>query len=963
MIGTTVAHYKILEKLGEGGMGEVFLAHDSQLKRKVALKFLPDGSDPEALARFKREAQTAAALNHPNIITVYEVGEYEDRPYIAMAYVEGEPLNERIARGDLPAGEAIDIAIQICDGLASAHQAGVVHRDIKPANILIDRDNRAKILDFGLAKLGSVSKITGEISTFGTIYYMSPEQVRGEGVGPRSDLFSLGALLYELLTGELPFKGDHSAAIIYSITNEDPKPLSVYNKKLTGAIDQIVMRLLAKDPAERYESAAQVAADLRNLSAGIRPVHSGANRGLLKVLLPTSAVFLAVILLLVVKPFRVQIEPDQSAIAAQNSLAIMYFENLANTDDPKRLGEIVTNLLITDLSESDYMEVVSSQRLYDILKLQGREDEKVVDRTTATEVATHAGANWMLMGTILQEEPHYEITSRLVDVETGKVTASQRVTGEVDEPIFALVDRLTEEIKSDLVLPAAAAGEKDAPIAEVTTHSTEAYRYYLDGVDYLNKYYGREARVAFQTALEHDSTFAMVYLRMATPLITESASERKRLIAKAVRFSDKVSTKERFYIMSRSAAADGDIEGAISQLENLIREYPNEKDAYKALGDIYRVATNEPEKVVQYYRKAIEIDPMDKFSYNILAYTYQALGDIDNYIWAIYQYISLAPDEANPYDSRGDLYAYSGKIDKAISSYRKALERKPDFYPSKQKIGHMHLFKREYEEARAIYLELAESDDDAAKRWGTASLALIPFYQGKVDAGIAMLQDELSGENGYDKSFLIQRIAFCASQCAADGQYERAMQELRKSIELYEDANGEEPLDLKLKMVILTAMLGDFDRAGELVDDLKRSVERDDRSRIRQYWLARGVLELERGDADAACESLEKAAGRAHSFYVRYYLARAYLEANRLTEAVNEFEELLRRFSEDRIWNPVLAVKAYYWLGVAFERTGRTEKAAEQYEIFLDIWRYADRDIYEVKEAKRRLDAIRSAAM
>src|SRR5512139_995923 len=228
MIGETVSKYRIVSKLGEGGMGEVFLAEDLELKRKAALKFLPDEmvSNPEALAHFQREAQSAAGLNHPNIVTVYEVGRHKGRPFIAMAYVDGEPLSEVIKRGGLSVGRIIEIAQQILDGLASAHRAGIVHRDIKPGNIFIDREGRVKILDFGLAKPGGAGKLTGELSTMGTVFYMSPEQTRGEEVDGRSDLFSTGAVLYEMLAGHPPFEGKHIAAVVYSITNEEPKPLS-----------------------------------------------------------------------------------------------------------------------------------------------------------------------------------------------------------------------------------------------------------------------------------------------------------------------------------------------------------------------------------------------------------------------------------------------------------------------------------------------------------------------------------------------------------------------------------------------------------------------------------------------------------------------------------------------------------------------------------------------------------------
>ena len=327
----------------------------------------------------------------------------------------------------------------------------------------------------------------------------------------------------------------------------------------------------------------------------------------------------------------------------------MYFENVADPEDPERLGEIATNLVITDLSESEYMEVVSSQRLYDILKLEGKEGDKVLDRTSANQVARKAGAERMLLGSILQTEPNIIMTSQLIDVESGNVVASQRITGAPGEKIFELVDRLTKEIRADLALPAA---EADAPVAEATTHSREAYRYYLDGVENLNKYYGNEAKMAFEKALEYDSTMAMVHYQMSTRFVPASLEERRGSIAKALQYCDNMNEKEKQHIKSLSLYLSDDVEGAISVLEDLIASYPGEKEGYKALGDIYRANARDVHKSIANFRKAIQIDPMDKLSYNILAYQYQDIGDVDNYIWAIYQYITLAPNEANPYDSR-----------------------------------------------------------------------------------------------------------------------------------------------------------------------------------------------------------------------------------------------------------------------------------------------------------------------
>ncbi|MDH3216647.1 MAG: FlgO family outer membrane protein [Candidatus Krumholzibacteria bacterium] len=959
MIGKTISRYRILEKLGEGGMGQVYLAEDTELKRKVALKFLSAeyASDADGLARFKREAQMAAALDHPNIITVFEVAQHDDRPYIAMAYIEGESLGGIISAGDLSVEKALGMADQICDGLASAHDAGVVHRDIKPDNVLLESSGRVKILDFGLAKIGGASKITGEVSTFGTIYYMSPEQVRGDDVDSRSDIFSFGALLYEMLTGELPFKGEHSAAIIYSITNEEPKPPSFYNRNIPSELDRVVLKALAKDRAHRYQKVSELRRDLNRFAEGLDAAIARPKQSLFRFLLPTSAVFLAVVLMIIFKPFKFEISPDHRAVAAQNSLAVMYFDNVVNRDDPQRLGEIVTNLLITDLSESEYMDVVSGQRLYDILKLQGKEGEKIIDRSTATEVASHAGAKWMLLGSILQQEPNLIVTSQLVDVETGTVAASQRVTGGEGEKIFSLVDRLTADIKQDLALPAAASREEDAPVAEVTTHSTEAYRHYVEGVDYLNKYYGQEAKASFQKALSYDSTFAMVYLRQTADLISGSWAKKKRAIVKAVEYSDGVSKKERHYIRSASAKLSGDTGTAIRELETILEEYPNEKDAYKALGDIYRFNTTDLEKAISYYRKAIEIDPMDKGSYNILAYQYQGLGDIDNYIWAIYQYMSLAPDEANPYDSRGDLYAYSGKTDKAAKSYEKALQQKPDFYPSQEKLGHMHLFNGDYKGASEAYRKLVTAGDADTRSRGRLLQALVPLYTGELDNALAALDlgVEADLEEGYRGQNYTAKLGYKARVYALKKDLGRAIAIAERGMEANLRADPDDSVRWLALLVRLHAMAGHNDRARDTLERLKNAIENTDRSQMQVHEVAEGVMLLEEGDATAACESFDGISTKMPWFYFDCLRARAYLETQRWPEAVAAYEVMLRRYSEDRAQQPLLAVQAHYYLGLAYEASNRTGKAIEQYTKFLDIWKDADAGIDAVEDARLRL--------
>jgi serine/threonine protein kinase/predicted Zn-dependent protease len=956
LIGKTISHYKIIEKLGEGGMGVVYKAEDTKLKRTVALKFLSSQSlgTSEEKTRFVNEAQAAAALDHPNICTVYEIDEADGHTFIAMAYVDGQSLREKTESGPLKLEDALSLAIDIARGLQEAHEKGIVHRDIKSANIMVTKRGHAKITDFGLAKLVGTTQVTQTGTTVGTVAYMSPEQAQGGNVDDRSDIWSLGVVLYEMITGRFPFRGEHAQAVTYQIVHEGAEPVTAIRTGVPIELERIVGKCLEKKPTDRYQHVDELLVDLRKVgkTPEVKP-----KKNVIKYAIPGSAIFLALALFLIFKPFTFEVSPEQKAVAAENSLAIMYFKNLVDRDDPQRLGEIVTDLLITDLSESRYMRVFSSQRLYDILKLQRKEGAKDLDETTATEVATHAGAKWMLTGKILQVDPNFVINAQLADVQNGSIVASQRIEGEPGESIFTVVDKLAAEAKRDLSLPERAQKEPDVRVADITTHSIEAYRYYIEGMENLNRYYGKEAKASFEKALAYDSAFAMAYVRLLDVPGTEA--EKIPWREKAVLYSASASKKEQLYIVSESAAFSGHDAKAIKGYETIIDLYPDEKRAYSKLGVLYWGMGN-LERALENTSKVIEIDPLDKLAYNSLAYLYDRLGDFEKSIWAINQYIALAPDEANPYDTRGDLYAYYGKIDEAIDSYQKALERKPDFGGSLEKVGHMYLFRQDYAKAETFYRKLMESTDENERGWARYCVALIPLHEGKWDRSLEVLNqgisaDELEGFQGWGYWWKLS--------CKADIYFEKndleqAISVYEKLLQGYEKAYPENPAAGGFADVYIYSLVEEeeFARATEVANAMNRGIGDDSW----QYWFRKGCLEQGSGNMDAACTSFEKAAeywGKA--FALRYYMALAYQKAGRLAEAVDECERLLERFDASRAIIPMNAVRVYYHLGVAYEESGWNNKAIEQYEKFLDVWKDADPWIEEAQDAKQRLTALK----
>ncbi len=960
MIGETVSHYKILEKLGEGGMGVVYKALDTRLDRHVAIKFLPQQlkSDREAKKRFVHEAKAASALNHSNIAVIHEIDETpEGQMFIVMAYYDGRTLKDKLEDGPLPVDEAVNIVSQIASGLAVAHERDILHRDVKPANILITERGAAKLADFGLAKLAGQTKLTKTGTIVGTVSYMSPEQAGGREVDARSDIFSLGVVLYELLTGELPFRGDHEAAVLYGIMHNQPEPLTDYPGDVPELLQQILNTMLAKDPAARYQSAGDLLVDLMRVLGRAAPSWTTRpKKNLLRVVVPSSALFLAVILLFVFKPFKVEITPDQTAKAANNLLAVMYFENVVEADDPQRLGEIATNLLITDLSESEYVRVLSSQRIYDILKQKGKEGTRAVDRDTATEVAREAGVKWMLVGSILRTEPHFEMTSQLIDVASGESRATQRLRGSEGEDIFSLVDRLSTEVKNDLGLPEAARREAEVAVAEVTTRSVEAYRFYLEGREYMNRFLHPAARASFEKAVEADSTFALAWIELTQPELVLWASitpaEQERALAKAKAHSERVSRKERRYIDARAKQILNDRSGAIAEWEALIRDFPDEKQAYYELGVLH----DQADTSIAYLRKAIEIDPLFKPAYNSLAYYYQLVGDFEKSIWAINQYIHIAPDDARAYDTQGDLYGWNGQIDKAIASFKKAAEVDPSFGFSWVKLADLYFVGGDEVRARECWNQALKltPHDRAVVRY---HIAKSRHYRGRVDEAIqvleqALIANELDGFLGRANSATHGYLGFL---WALKGDWE-------SSDAAYRKRDTEVPAYdwwwqvwvLALPIVRLAQL--DVSRVEGGLPELAE-LDRDGDC----YWWAKCWVDMARGHYDLACEAIEKVGiagvGR---FALSYTKGIAYLRAGRYDESIEKLEYCRRVWSDQKTLMPEWAVQTHYYLGVAYEQTGERNKAIEQFEEFVDLWRDADAVYTEqVEDARRHLSLLR----
>ncbi len=669
-------------------------------------------------------------------------------------------------------------------------------------------------------------------------------------------------------------------------------------------------------------------------------------------LLPTSLAAAAIVVLLVLQPWQIEIRPTQEAVAAENRLAIICFDNLAVPEDTHRLGEITTSLLIADLSESHFLQVVSSQRLRDILKLMGEEDSRIADHEVATEIAERAGARWMLTGSILQVQPRLIMTAEIVEVASGSTVASQRVTGDEGEDVFALVDRLTVQVKNDLALPLAALEETDRRVAEVTTHSPEAYRYYLEGVTHYYRYYNTEAVASFHRALAEDSTFAMAYYYL-------SLLEDEALIARAVEYADGARRQEGHIIRSREAHLAGDIDRAIRELQESLEFYPDAKDVCYQLGLCY-AARLEFEPAIEYYTRAVEIDPLYKIVYNQMAYTYDWMGRFEESIRAIDMYVSLAPDEPNPLDSRGDIYSRNGHLQSGIDSYAAALEVKPDFWASLFKFGRNHLFLGNHEVADSCFSELVTCSHPIWRANGRAARAYVPLCEGRFDDAIALIDQAIettrAEDNGAEHALfpLLKAIAY-----EDKGDLPRALAEIDESIRLRDDQFVNDRVYNRHLQAQLLAQTGKVALAEQVVEDLIGN-SRSANDTLR-YWYAVASVEYANGNLDDALRAFEEAAADTVYPYTpaNGRLAALYLEVGRPADAIDELRDLLERdFTQTRLYYGSWTARAHYLMGMAHEQLGRAESAIEEYRLFLDLWKNADTGVVEVEDARARLTRL-----
>lgn len=936
LAGQRIGAFEIVSLLGAGGMGEVYQARDTKLGRTVALKILAAdvAADQERMRRFLQEARAAAALNHPNVATIYEVGESEGRRFIAMEYVEGETLAARIGGGPLECAEIVEIAVQVADALEAAHEKGITHRDIKPSNVMINSRGQVKVLDFGLAKMSKPSSLTqsSDVTTqlqteigvvMGTIHYMSPEQALGRELDHRTDLFSLGVVLYEMTAGRLPFSGTTATEIIDRILHSQPDAVSRFNYSVPDELERIIGKCLEKDPERRYQSARELRVDLERLSAP-SPLAALQSHGLKwsngwqivrshwrAVTLVTLVLTAAVVLL----PWFVGNNPVLS-FNPRDWVLIADFDN--QTGDPL-FDKTLSTAFAVSLEQSPHANVFPKARIDASLQRMGKTGVQQIGEALGREICQRENVRGLIACAISRIGQQYALSARLINPHSGDIVRSYLERANGENQILEALGSMATAIRRDLGESLASVRQTNRPLPQVTTASLPALKLYVSGMFLWGEGQYNEAVKKYESALNLDPDFAMAHAKLGSAYCSHIFNEPVKCqehIEQALRLSERTTERESLYIRASHAHDAGHHEEAAQLYRLYLQAYP---DDYKIRGSLAYLfmRTGHPEEAIREYKELLRIAPNDADAYINLATSYKGLG----------------------------------KYAEALDYYAKGFGLKPESITSgtlNHEYGFTCLLSGNEAKAREVFAIALAKPDFRAR--GSRSLALLELYKGRHREARTRLQESILDNEAAKRALNAARDhLFMSIVMDGQGNWAGRLGELDKVAKYLPEIGPKVWLGARLGVGYVRA--GALHKAAQALEIVRKNNQQnsEDSSNLHQL---EGELELARGNRSRARDLLLLADRENGTPLTIESLAHAYSIAGNTNDAIATYETLIGMREGSMGWEPQQAwFAAHYDLAQTYSSHGQRDKARNLVGKLLDMWKEADPDLPLLKKA------------